>query len=229
MNKRIAHLRLTQCDQARGTAVVIDVLRAFTTAAYAFGSGAREILLAGTPGEAFALREQHPDLLLMGEVDGLPIPGFDFGNSPVQLSAAPLAGRRLAQRTSAGVQGILRCINARAIVAASFVCARATARYVQGLPHDDVAFIITGSQNPGRGDEDAACAEYLAELLAEGQPDPAPYLERVRRSTAGRIFADPARPEFPAADLEYALRLDAFDFAMPVQRRDGALVMRAES
>ncbi len=44
----------------------------------------------------------------------------------------------------------------------------------------------------------------------------------------GRIFADPARPEYPAIDLDYATDLDRFDFAMVVERRDGLLVMHKE-
>ena len=35
------------CGEATGTVVVIDVLRAFTTAAYAFAAGAADITLVG--------------------------------------------------------------------------------------------------------------------------------------------------------------------------------------
>jgi len=222
----IHKLPLNQCQRATGVVVVIDVLRAFTTAAYAFANGAKTILLAGTPRQAFTLKRRFPDALLMGEVEGLPIPGFDFGNSPVQVSAAPLRGRRLIQRTSAGVQGVIRSRKAGVLLAASFVCARATALYIQSLSTKHATFIITGSSNEGRGDEDAACADYIAALLAGGEPDPAPYLHRVSQSTAGRVFADPARPEFPAQDLEYSLRANAFDFAMPVERRNGLLILQ---
>ena len=39
--------------------------------------------------------------------------------------------------------------------------------------------------------------------------------------------ADPARPEFPAADLAYCTAVDQFDFAMPVERQNGLLVVTA--
>ena len=42
-----------------GVVVVIDVLRAFTTAAFAFDRGADEILLVSTVEEAFEVREQE--------------------------------------------------------------------------------------------------------------------------------------------------------------------------
>ena len=38
----------------------------------------------------------------MGEVDGQPVEGFDFGNSPSKLIGRNLAGKHLIQRTSAG-------------------------------------------------------------------------------------------------------------------------------
>ena len=77
---------------ARGLVVVIDVLRAFTTAAYAFDGGATKILLVRTVDEAIALRELVPDALLIGEVGGRLIPGFDLDNSPTHMAAADVAG-----------------------------------------------------------------------------------------------------------------------------------------
>jgi 2-phosphosulfolactate phosphatase len=57
----IQRATLDTCAQATGTVVVIDVLRAFTTAAYAFAAGAADITLVGATEEAFALRERNPD------------------------------------------------------------------------------------------------------------------------------------------------------------------------
>ena len=47
--------------------IVIDVLRAFSTAAYAFDRGAARIVLVGDPSEAFALRQRWPHAVLVGE------------------------------------------------------------------------------------------------------------------------------------------------------------------
>src|SRR5262249_56234563 len=103
---------LSGAREARGLAVVIDVFRAFSTAAYAFDRGASEVVLVGSVEDAFALRRRWPDALIIGEVDGRRVDGFDFGNSTSAIARADLRGRRLIQRTSACTQAVLAAKNA---------------------------------------------------------------------------------------------------------------------
>ena len=152
----IQRATLQNCHSATGMVVVIDVLRAFTTAAYAFDAGADDITLVSTVEQALALREIMPDALLMGEADGLPIPGFDLSNSPAELVDKPLEGRHLIQRTTSGTQGVVRSIQAETLLASSLVCAGATANFIQELSPDSLTFVITGRRPGGWGDEDAA-------------------------------------------------------------------------
>ena len=106
---------------ARGHVVVIDVLRAFTCAAFAFDAGADSIVLVSTPDEAFAVKRARPDVLMMGEVGGRIIPGFDFGNSPwdLYLHGERLRGRTLVQRTGCGTQGVVSARSADACASAA--------------------------------------------------------------------------------------------------------------
>jgi 2-phosphosulfolactate phosphatase len=218
---------LDTCETATGTVVVIDVLRAFSSAAYAFAAGAPSITLVATVEEAFAMKERIPEALIMGEVAGLPVPGFDFDNSPAAFDRIDLAGHGMIQRTSSGTQGVIRSRRADRLFACSFCCAGATARLIRHQSPDSVTFVVTGSGPDGRGDEDAACADFLEALLAGRMPDPAPFIGRVYASPAGRRFVDPGQPDFPLTDLEYCVRVDRFDFAMTVARRDGLFVMEA--
>jgi 2-phosphosulfolactate phosphatase len=219
---------LLDCGKAEGTVVVIDVLRAFSTAAYAFAAGVDQIRLVSSVEEAIELRRQTPGALVMGEVKGLPVPGFDFSNSPPQFDGLDLGGRLLIQRTTSGTQGAVRSRRAEHLLAASFANAAATVRAIQRLSPSRVTFVITGQRWGGWGDEDAACADYLESLL-RGQPaDLQPLLERVRNSPPGRQFTDPDQPDYPPEDLEYCLAMDRFDFAMPVERAGQALIMRAK-
>ena len=218
---------LDTCSHTTGTAVVIDVIRAFTTAAFAFAAGAQDITLVGAVHDAFALRQRMPGALIMGEVNSLPVKGFDLGNSPSALVGLDLAGRCLIQRTSAGTQGVMLSARADTILATSFCCAGATARYIVKLSPQTLTFVMTAICPEDEGDEDVACADYLQALLMGKEPDANWFIQRVRRSSAGRLFGDSSYPQFPAPDLECCVDVDRFDFAMPVKRRDGLLVMQA--
>jgi 2-phosphosulfolactate phosphatase len=59
-----------ELDGVDGAVVVIDVIRAFSTAAYAFDAGASAIYLVATVDEALAFKAAHPDVLAMGEDHG---------------------------------------------------------------------------------------------------------------------------------------------------------------
>ena len=222
-------LTLQNCSEATGTVIVIDVVRAFTVAAYAFAAGAEDITLVGTVEEALALRERMSGTLVMGEVGGLPPAGFDLGNSPSAIVDLDLSRRHLIQRTSAGTQGVVRSVGADTLLACSLCCAGATARYVQQRAPDTVTFVITGvfARNPANnGDEDVACADYVETWLRGESPDPTRYVRRVYESWVARHFLDPDQPEFPVSDLELATAVDRFDFAMQVEHRNGLRVMR---
>ena len=219
---------LETCSKASGLVIVIDVLRAFSTAAYALEAGAQDIALVSAVAEALQLRDAMPGALVMGEVDGLPVPGFDLSNSPTELLQRDVRGRRLIQRTTAGTQGVVRSQQAQEILCASFCCAQATSRWVLCQAPEAVTFVITGWKPGGRGDEDAACADYIEALLLGRQADLPALLERVRKSPAGQIFADPNQPEFPASDLDLCLQADRFEFAMRVRRQDTLLLLEKQ-
>jgi 2-phosphosulfolactate phosphatase len=221
---KFKYVLLEDCAKATGTVIVIDVLRAFSTAAYAFQMGAESINLVSTVDEAFALKKKIPGSLVMGEVDGVPPRGFDFGNSPTQILEQDLKGKHLIQRTSAGTQGVVLSVNAGAMLTASFVVARATVRYILGLYAEHVTFVITGTEH---NEEDFACAEYLEALFKKQAPDPEPFLKRVRESLDASFHQDPPRPGFPLSDLEHCTHVDACNFAMTVSRQKDRLVMRA--
>ncbi len=221
----IRYANLSTCAAATGVVVVIDVIRAYTTAAFALAAGARRVLLTSQVGEALALRSRFPGALVMGEVDGLQPPEFDYGNSPAALACLNLAGQTLIQRTSAGTQGATRARSAEVLLGGCFATAAATVRAIRGQCPAEVTLVATGVRPDDPGDEDLACADYLAALLRDEQPNPTIYLERVRRSAAAQKFYDPAQPAFPAADMDCCLAHDRFDFALSIARREDLLVL----
>jgi len=221
------YTNLETCHEATGVVVVIDVLRAFSNAAYAFSRGAKEIYPVGSVEEALMFKAETPNALAAGEVGGLPPEGFDFGNSPTQTKELDLTGKVIVQRTGAGTQGIVRSIMAETMVAASFVVAEATIKFIQKLTPKTVTFVITGQYAAGHGDEDAACAEYLELLLKNQKPHPTPFIKRVYDSRDAIQHLDPKETGFPLSDLDLCTNIDIFDFAMLVKKENDRHVMRA--
>jgi 2-phosphosulfolactate phosphatase len=213
---------------ARGHVVVIDVLRAFTCAAYAFDAGAESIVLVSTVDEALALKRTRPDVLLMGEVGGRIIPGFDFGNSPHDLSRAGdrLRGKTLVQRTGSGTQGVTSARSADAVWLGSLPVASATCRHLRTIGAETVTLLAMGSPSGSDGPEDVACRAYMADVLRGRHPDREMTIRAVRESKGGRWALDPSVDWISPGDLECATAIDRFAFAMPVTREDGLLVAR---
>ena len=205
---------------AVGTAVIIDVFRAFTTAAFCIGAGAREIVLVSTPAEAFAMRALEPSVFLTGEVDGKPIDGFDAGNSPSTIVDLDLAGRRVVQRSSSGTQGVVAAVACEEVVLGSFVIASATARYVRSRGRD-VCLVAMGDGGTVPNAEDEACARFLEAQLTRAPIDASALIAGLPQ------WRNPQWPWwFPKRDAELATQVDRFDFALPVTREDGLLVAR---
>lgn len=225
--------RIEHAPSARGHVVVIDVMRAFTTAAYALAAGAERVVLVGTPEEAFALRDRSDHdrdrrIVLVGESHGRKIAGFDHGNSPAEIERADLRGRVVVLRSSSGTQGVVQATNATAIALGSLVVASATVRWLRRHAAE-ATFLAMGSPYGGDGAEDDACAEWMAAQLRGAPIADDVTLARVRASDAAREALDPAVDWTSPADLACACAIDRFDFAMPVTREDGLLVARARS
>jgi len=219
------YLNLADASSAEGVAIVIDVLRAFTTAAFAFSSGAERIIPVSGINEAQALNQKLSGSILMGEDHGMRLQGFNFGNSPDEIARKDLTGKTVIQRTSAGTQGIVRASRSCHIVAASFVVAKATARYISWLKPKKITFIITGESFDRDGDEDRACAEYIEALLCNVSPDPDLYRRRVLSSSAGQSFARGCNHYLTQEDIKLSMLVDHFGFCMPVVCEENLLVM----
>ncbi len=209
--------RTVDLDGARpdGNVVVIDVLRAFTFEAWAFERGAERIIAVDDPERALHVaRAVVPGSLAAGERGGRPLEGFDLGNSPLALADHDVRQRTIVHRTSAGTQGLARTAGAPLVLAASFVTAGATAQFLRQYEVGDVTFVVTGDSLGRDGDEDLACAEFIAARAQGDDPDPAPFLARVATSDAGRMFS-PEGPEWaPPEDLALACDVDRFAFAL---------------
>src|SRR5580704_8523497 len=185
---------LEGATRATGTVAIIDVFRAFTTAAVALANGASRIVMVSTVEEALALRDAGIGQICMGEVRGRAPAGFDFGNSPFEVSTVDFNGKTIIQRTSAGTQGIVSASRANRLFAASLVTADATVRAMLSESPDLITLVAMGDNGVKRTDEDELCALHLRNRL-EGRSGDADAVRRLILvgGEVGR-FRDPARP-----------------------------------
>lgn len=225
MEIRIESL-LEGARRAEGTVVIIDVFRAFTTAAVALARGATRIILTAEPEEALALRGGGAGDLCMGEVGGMRPAGFDLGNSPFELSTANVAGKSLIQSTRAGTVGVCAVPPGAGLYAASFAVAAATAHAILAERPALVTIVAMGNHGRSRSDEDELCALYLRNLLLGRQPDRAAVRALVLAGADADRFSNAELPHFHPGDLELATAIDAFDFAIRVRHEDGLPVAR---
>lgn len=224
------HLARWELGGVTGSVIVVDVIRAFTTAAYAFGSGAAEIYLVDSVDAALAFKAAHRGVLAMGEDHGRRPDGFDFANSPAMVRSADLDGRTLVQRTSAGTRGVVAAVDATRLWAAGLACASATAAAVDDAGLGEPTYVITGRfpDGPGAGGDDDVLAAECIERARTGRPLDAAttaaallVTEQARRTLA--LGPDHCHPD----DIELAAVVDAFDFAMEVEGGDLGLRLTA--
>jgi len=214
--------------RATGVIAVIDVFRAFTTAAVVLANGAARIIMVSSVDEALSLRSRDVGQVCIGEVRGRAPDGFDFGNSPFEVQAVDFTGKTIIQRTSAGTQGMTAVNPAAPRYAASLVTATATARAMLARATDRITLVSMGKEGLDRTDEDEVCAMHLRNLL-EGRPG---NIQAVRQLILAGAevarFHDPARPHLHPEDVEIALDIDRYDFAIPVTLEDGRPVARRQ-
>lgn len=218
---------LTQgAQRARGTAVIIDVFRAFTTEAVAFQRGAAKIILVQTPDDALQLRKNGIADICAGEVQGIRPEGFDYNNSPFEMSRAPLEGKVIAHSTMAGTVGVNMAANADEIFVGSLAIARATVEAIVQRNPRLVTIVAMGDGGKVRTDEDEQCALYMRNLLQGRAPDPNAVRSLVMACDQAAKYDDPALPHFRPEDRDIALAIDSIPFAIEVTREDGFLVSR---
>lgn len=151
-------------EMASDTVVVIDVLRASTTMIYALEAGATAVIPCLEVGDALreAKRRQRDHILLGGERDGLPIEGFDLGNTPTDYTAERVEGRDVIFTTTNGTRALHHCRQADQVIVAAFANASAVVERLLG--HQRIHILCAGTRGQYSRD-DVLCAGLLVERL----------------------------------------------------------------
>jgi 2-phosphosulfolactate phosphatase len=232
---------LTAAELQGRTVFVIDILRATTSMCAALNHGAKAIIPVSSTEEALRLSQTigSTSVLLAGEKNCNPIPGFHLGNSPLEMTEATVRGKTLIVTTSNGSKALLACQAAAAVfLAAAVNLSAASERARETLDAGQEVLIVCAGRDGAFSLDDAYCAGRLAAAIFGGtKPRRAlndaglASLDLVRRygdrwerplaySRAGRELI---RLGF-RADVREAARLDAYPVVPHLHERRITLV-----
>jgi 2-phosphosulfolactate phosphatase len=147
--------------------VVIDMLRATSTMIAALANGAVKVIPVAEIDEAIAVaRTLDPrDTVLAGERGGLPISGFQAGNSPLEFTRSLVRGKSVVITTSNGTAALHKVRNADVVLVAAMLNKSAVARELLRLDKD-VCIVCSGTDDSFSAD-DIYCAGALVHALRE--------------------------------------------------------------
>lgn len=207
---------------AGSIAVVADILRATTTMIHALAAGASTIYPCLTLDDARDLASSLQAPLLAGERNGIPIPGFELGNSPDEMTPDRCRGRQLVMTTTNGTRALLHAALGERTLIGAFVNLRATCELLLGESRP--VHILCAGESGGVALEDTLFAgAAVATLLTRGEwhlddganlveqlfrhnPEPASILHQ---SVGGVRLRSLGYHE----DIRAAARVDVFGFA----------------
>ncbi|ADY27147.1 2-phosphosulfolactate phosphatase [Deinococcus proteolyticus MRP] len=156
--------------QAAGTALVIDVLRATTTATTFLEHGAAAVMFAPDIATAHAARQSvGENVRLAGERGGVRVEGFDLGNSPLDAAAQDWTGHTVVMNTTNGTGAAhLAARHAERVLLA---CLRnAPAAAARALESDgDISIICAGTDGQVSLDDCFTAGVLVGEFLRLGE------------------------------------------------------------
>ena len=161
---------LANQDLAGRAVFVIDILRATTTIAAALHHGATTVIPVSTPEAARQVALGFPDAVLAGERDCLRIPGFDAGNSPLEMRPRAVGGHPVVLCTTNGT-GAFATVGAAAhvysLAAVNFTVSVVRARAL--LEESGDLLVACAGREGGFGLDDAYTAGRLILGALDGQ------------------------------------------------------------
>jgi 2-phosphosulfolactate phosphatase len=209
--------------EAKELVVVIDVYRAFTTTCYAMNSGPKDYIVVDDLNLAYELKRKNSDCVLIGERDGLSLPGFDYCNSPTEIENADFSNKTVVHTTSLGTRGIISALKyTKKVITGSFVNAGAIISYIKKDNPDYVHLFYT--DNTTKNNEDQMFAKYVKGHF-ENQPlDINNIKNYLIEHESGINYVLNPRTKFSKNDFFLSLELDKFNFVLKASLKSDKLI-----
>lgn len=216
---------------AGGVVVVLDVLRATTTIVHALAAGCDAVRVCATVEEARTVADHLPagKVILAGEREGIPLPGFDLGNSPRDYSSRRCQGTTLVLTTTNGTRALLHAAQAERVLVGGFVNYSAVCEQLRAEKRP--IHVLCAGEHDGVALEDTLLAGALVDYLVGlpgAVPDDGARLAWDCFEHHGRHLEDALRLGAGGArlaslgyddDIRVCARVDVFHLA-PALRRD---------
>ena len=215
--------------KARGLTVIIDVFRAFSLECYLYEMGVSKIHPIGSIEEAFEMKKNFQNSILIGERRGKMCEGFDYGNSPSTVDGEKVRDKIVIHSTSAGTQGIVNAVRADKIITGSLVNAKAVAEYILREQPKQVSLVCMGNNGVSPAPEDELCAFYIKSLL-EGKEleDMEDRIQQLRYHGGEHFFNENTQDVFPKEDFELCIKYNQFPFVLIIEKDDKGYYTRKE-
>jgi 2-phosphosulfolactate phosphatase len=163
---------LTPADVQGRTVFVIDILRATTAMCAALNHGAKALIPVASTEEALRLAQTigSADVLLAGEKDCVRIPGFNLGNSPLEMTETAVRGKTLIVTTTNGTKALLASQGAAAVYAACAAhLSQAAEKAREVVERGGEVLLVCAGRDGAFSLEDAYCAGRLAAATLESR------------------------------------------------------------
>jgi 2-phosphosulfolactate phosphatase len=225
----VIDVAFTRCDlRPADVAIVVDVLRATSTATQALASGYRSVLCVSDLEHARTLRA--PGRVLAGERRCVMPAGFQMGNSP--LEATRVRGEELVLTTTNGAPTILAAAGGADVVLIG--CLLNLDAVVDALDGKDIQVVCSGTDGVAAL-EDVYAAGRLCERLDGPRTDAARIAQAVANGYARAVDALSASEDARALeaaglaeDIEFCARESVLDVVPRVTHVEGgAAVLEA--
>jgi 2-phosphosulfolactate phosphatase len=165
----ISHL--PEADLRDTTVVVFDVLRATSSMITGLAHGVTCFFPVKTVEAGRGWKERQPELLLAGERNGVPPPGFDLGNSPTEFRN--VRGRRIIMTTTNGTAALERARGAKTVLVGALLNMTALANLIQSSAPRELLLVCAGTGDRFSLEDAVAAGALLARLKRSDYSDAA--------------------------------------------------------
>ncbi|HTD14058.1 MAG TPA: 2-phosphosulfolactate phosphatase [Chthoniobacterales bacterium] len=179
--------RFESIDLSGTTAVVFDVLRATSTMITGLEYGVEQFFPVETIDAARALKIKDSSLLLAGERGGLPLEGFDLGNSPGEFKE--IRGKSVVLTTTNGTVALHRVRRAKRVYVGALLNLDSLAQALDSEGSTSVLIVCAGTGEDFALEDAVAAGGLVNRLSRNSMSDAAVLVKSLYREASADLLS----------------------------------------